>query len=912
MREIVSEKKATRTVPTFCYQCVAGPDLLNVVVEDDIAVKVEPNFNFKDEHPAGGRPCVRAYGLVQKMYNPNRIKAPMKRTNPKKGKDQDPRWVEISWDEALDLLAEKLKAIRAKGFMDEHGYPRLAVTIGAGGTAPAYLGTFPAFLFAWGPVDQGIGSGQGMKCYHSEHLYGEFWHRAFTVAPDMPHNTYVLSFGHNGDASGGVVGVWRHAEARGRGAKWIQFEPHMSVTAATAARWVPITPKTDAAVLFAIIHVTLHEHNWRRVCDVEFLSRMTNSPYLVGPHGYYMRDAESGKPLVWDEKRSAAVPFDTPDVEAYALEGEFQVSGIEVGPDEERWTHESALARPAFQCLRDHMKPYTPEWAARISDVPADTIRQVTKEYLEHASVGSTIDVEGVRLPLRPVAIVLGKSVNNGWGGFECCWGRTLMSALVGALEVPGGILGTTVRLNRPSSNRLESVRPGPDGFMAQPLNPTSKKEWQSRPDSRSGYKTLVPLVANSSWSPALSPAQLPWLFMGDPPPNWPEPTPPDVWIVSRSNPAISCWDSDLITKKLATFPFIAAFAYTQDETNWFADLLLPDATDLESYQLYRVGATRPVENFWDYQGVALRQPVAPSPYNTKDMTDIGTELCARLGLLEQYNDFINRGVALGVPLKTPHYDKSLDPATRHSSEEIWDRACRAATLSLSKGREEHDLAWFKEHGAYLVPFSRLQWYLHPVMLSKGLRYELPYQERLKRVGGELKARLHEQGIHWWDTQLEEYQALPAWKDLPEIWVEVARKYGKDPKEYSFWLLTSLSMQYSWGSQVSLPLLADVSRHVKGHFGVMLNQKTAQQLGIRDRDEIWVESPIGRQKGKAILRAGVRPDVVVALQQFGHWATPVADEFDMPNLNALAPIDLSVTDSTGSGGDLVRVKIYRA
>ena len=253
-----------RKVPTYCYQCVAGPDLLNVVVEDGVAVKVEPNFGVK-EHPAGGRPCVRAYSLVQKLYNPNRVKAPMKRTNPRKGKEHDPGWVEIGWDEALDMLAGKLRAIREAGFVDENGYPKLAVTFGAGGTAPAYLGGFPAFMSAWGgPLDQGIGSGQGMKCVHSEHLYGEYWHRAFTVAPDMPNNTYVLSFGNNGDVSGGVIGIWRHAEARGRDATWVQFEPHLSVTAATAAEWVPIKPKTDAAVLYAILHGTLHEHEWRR------------------------------------------------------------------------------------------------------------------------------------------------------------------------------------------------------------------------------------------------------------------------------------------------------------------------------------------------------------------------------------------------------------------------------------------------------------------------------------------------------------------------------------------------------------------------------------------------------------------------------------------------------------------------
>jgi phenylacetyl-CoA:acceptor oxidoreductase len=904
---------ATRRVPTYCYQCVAGPDLLKVVVEDGVAVKVEPNFGVT-EHPAGGRPCVRAYGLVQKLYNPNRVRQPMKRTNPARGTEHDPGWVPISWDEALDLLAGKLRAIREAGFVDEHGYPKLAITFGAGGTAPAYLGGFPAFMAAWdGPIDQGIGSGQGMKCTHSEHLYGEYWHRAFTVAPDMPLCDYVLSFGNNGDVSGGVIGIWRHAEARGRGARWIQFEPHLSVTAATAAEWVPIKPKTDAAVLYAIVHGVLHEHPWRSVCDVDFLSRMTNAPYLVGPHGYYLRDPASRQPLVWDATRGAAVPFDAPGVESYGLEGEVVASGVEVGPDEEVWVHERVAARPSFQLLCDFIAPYTPEWAAAISDVPAETIRRVTREFLEHARIGATAQVEGVTMPHRPVAVLLGKSTNNGWGGFECCWARTLLVALVGALEVPGGLLGTTIRLNRPSSNRLESVRPGPDGFMAQPLNPTSKDRWQARPTSRSAHRTLVPLVADGSWSGALSPAQLPWLFMGDPPPKWPEPTPPEVWIVGRSNPAISCWDTDLIVSKLRRFPFVAAFAYTQDETNWFADLLLPDATDLEAYQLFRVGATKYVESYWDHQGVALRQPVVETPpFDTRDLTDISTELARRLGLLERYNQALNRGVALGVPLRAAGYDRSLDPATAYASAEIWDRACRAATLSLSDGAEEHDLEWFREHGAFLVPFSRLNWYLHPEMTRQGLRYELPYQERLKRIGGELANRLHEQDIRWWDPQLEEYQALPPWKDFPRIWEEVARRYGKNPEDYGLWLLTSRSMQYSWGSQASLPLMADVARHVRGHFGVMLNNAYARELGIADGDEIWVESAIGRQKGHAMLRAGVRRDVVVAVGQFGHWVTPVASDLDMPNLNKLEPIDLSLIDATGSGSDLIRVKVYRA
>ncbi len=906
----------TERIPTYCYQCVAGPDLLKVVVRDGVAVGVEPNCDMADTHPAGGKVCVRAYGLVQKVYNPARIQTPVRRTNPKKARGEDPGWEPISWDEALGLLAGKLNGIRAAGLTDASGYPRLAVTFGSGGIAPAYLGTFAALLAAWGPVDQGIGSGQGVKCYHSEHLYGEFWHRAFTVAADVPRCDYVLSFGYNGDASGGVTGVFRHAEARARGLHWVQLEPHMSITAAGAQEWVPVKPKTDAAVLFALMHSILLEHDWRVVCDVAFLEQMTSSPYLVGPGGYYLRDPESGKPLVWDLDRGRPVPFDDPRCARPAMEGAYIAAGVEIGADGARRSV-SDRVKPAFQVLLEHVRPYTPEWAAGIADVPAETIRRIATEYLDHAQVGATIELDGITYPHRPVAVLLGKTVTNGWGGYECCWARTMLAALVGALEVPGGILGTTVRLNRPAQNRLDSVKPGPDGFMEQSLNATGKDTWKGSPHIRNAYRTLVPLSDNSPWSAALGPAHLPWLFMDSPPEHWPAPTLPDVWIIYRTNPAVSNWETGRIERALERFPFVAAFAYTQDETNWYADLLLPEATDLESLQVYRIGGTKYIEQYWQHSGWALRQPAVASPCDTRDLTDVATELAARTGLLPEYLAAINRGSGTTVPLKGPGYDYAFPPgtgtgATLPVAAEIWDRVCRAATRSLTDGAEERDLEWFKHHGAFFVPFATKQYFLHSTMVAKGLRYELPYQERIKRMGEELGARLHEREIKWWDVQLDEYQPLPKWKDFPGIWLGSAEINGKDGRDFPFWLLTSRSMQYSWGSNVSLPIMADVARHVRGHFGVMLNRGAARRLGIAEGDLIEVESPTGKTRGRAILREGVRPDVAVILQQFGNWATPFARDLGMPNLNQVASMDLALTDATGSGADLVPVAIRRA
>ena len=876
-------------VATYCYQCVAGPDLLTVKVCDGVATEIEPNFAAAAVHPGGGKVCVKAYGLVQKAYHPARVLRPMKRTNPRKGRDQDPGFVPIAWDEALDLIAEKLARIEAKGLTDESGYPRVAASFGGGGTPQSYMGSFPAFLAAWGPVDMGFGSGQGVKCYHSEHLYGELWHRGFTVSPDTPLTNYLISCGANVEASGGVAGVWRHANARERGMKRVQVEPHLSITGACSAEWVPIKPKTDAAFLYALIHVLLHEAPRARL-DVDFLYRHTSSPYLVGAHGFYLRDPGTGQPII-----------------AGALEAaEAQVS-LEIGADGEVLAEGLLEGETAFSKLVAHMQQYSPEWAAGVCDIDAARIRRIANEYLDAACVGQTIEIEGKTLPYRPVAVSLGKTVTNGWGGFECCWARTLLAVLVGALEVPGGILGTTVRLNRPMSERHRSVKPGPDGFMHFPFNPTDRAHWSPRPNIRNAYRTMVPLAANGPWSQALGPTHFSWLFLDETPAGLPKVTLPELWFVYRTNPAISFWDTDSIAERMARFPFIVAFAYTLDETNHFADVLLPDAVDLESLQLIRIGGSKYIEQFWDHEGFALRQPAIAPQGEARDFTDIATALAARTGLTAKYNAIINKG-ALGVALK----DFSIEVSKSHASAEIWDSVCKAASSELTNGAQAHGLDWWKEHGFATRPFPRTAWYLFPTLAAQGLRFELPYQERLARIGAELGNRLHEQGMHWWDKQLAEYQALPVYKDFPGEWESALISMGGDGKDYPFWLLTARSMQYAWGGNAGIQLIKEVADNIAGHGGVIVNTGRARDMGISEGDWLEIATPKKSVRARAVLRQGIRPDTLLLLGQFGHWATPFAKDFGMPSMNKLAPMSLELTDATGSGADLVRVSLRKA
>lgn len=902
--------KHGQRVSTYCYQCINGPDLLTVDVVDGVATEVEPNFAVRGMHPADGKVCVKPYGLLQKLYNPHRILKPLKRTNPRKGRDEDPGWVEIGWKEALDLVAEKLRPLQGN-FRDVHGNPRLAFTIGGAGTPLRYMASFPALFRAWGgPVDQSLGAGGTVSCYHSEHLYGELWHRAFTVSPDTPLCNYIVSFGNNINASGGVTSVRRQADARARGMRRVQIEPHLTVTGATSSEWVPIRPKTDSAFLYAMLHVLLCEHKIEDL-DVGFLKDRTAAPYLVAPNGYFLRRPSDGKPLVWDLNSGAAVAYDAPGINP-ALTGEFRASGLERGADAESWTHELAMVRPAHQLLIEHVRRFSPEWASATCDVPAKTIRRVAEDFLAEARIGATIDIDGQTLPLRPVAVMLGKAVNNGWGAYECVWARTVLQLLVGALEVPGGLIGSATRIVGPEGDRLASCTPGEDGFMPFPFLPTDKEHWAALSDSRHGHTTLAPMTGSGPIAQSLGSTTFAWMRMqGRAAETWERPSPPDVWFVYRCNPLISNVELGRLAETIATFPFQVSFAYTHDETSHFADLLLPDCTDLESLQLIRVGGTESFEQFWEAQGWVLRQPVVSPRGEARSFDWIATELASRLGLLQQFNEAINAG-ACGLPLKTDTYDFSLDPNLPHDSETIWNAMCRAASHEVTGGKETDGLDYYRTHGLRTRPFSKINWYLYPRMVSQNLRFELPYQERVWRVGRELANRLHEGGINWWDRQLGEYETLPHYKDLNGLWDEVLeRNFSVRAADFPFWVLTSRSMQYAWGGNAGIQLMKEVAGNVSGHDGIQLNRGRARELGIAEGDLVEVTSPIGSVTGRAILREGVRPDVVVMMGQFGHWKTPYARDFKVPSLNGLVPMHVDLLDGGGSTIDATKVRIRR-
>ena len=263
------------------------------------------------------------------------------------------------------------------------------------------------------------------------------------------------------------------------------------------------------------------------------------------------------------------------------------------------------------------------------------------------------------------------------------------------------------------------------------------------------------------------------------------------------------------------------------------------------------------------------------------------------------------------MKLRVEDTDYSLEVGIEHDREEIWDRICQAASHDLSGGAEVRGLDWFKTNGYMLAEFPQLDWYLYPSLKEQGLRFELPYQERILRHGTELAHRLHEIGVEWWDKQLDEYEPLPGYERFPDIWINYAKEVGRDPDEFPLWALTSRSTQYSWGANVGIPVIKEVADNVAGHRGVIINRKTARDLGIEDGDPVVIESVSGVTKGHAVLREGIRPDTVVMIGQFDHWKTPVAKDFNLASLNSVTALAVSLTDGTGSSADIARVKLYR-
>ena len=110
------------TVKSTCVHCVNFCGI-EAQMEGGVIRAIYPDKARADYYNWGI--CPKGASGLFNTYNPHRLKKPMKRTNPAKGLHEDPKWMEISWDEAFQTLTEKLAKIKADNpskFVWHHGH----------------------------------------------------------------------------------------------------------------------------------------------------------------------------------------------------------------------------------------------------------------------------------------------------------------------------------------------------------------------------------------------------------------------------------------------------------------------------------------------------------------------------------------------------------------------------------------------------------------------------------------------------------------------------------------------------------------------------------------------------------------------------------------------------------------------
>lgn len=497
--------KVEKAIPTMCINCSTVCGIIAKVKAGKV-VKIEGNP--KDPN-SRGHLCAKGHAAINMLYDPDRILHPMKRM----GKRGEGKWQRISWDEALDEVADKLKAIRERGQPE-----RLVLQYGRDRTN----GILERFTDAFGTPNK-VGH-RGLCSLNKRMAIKGFLGDSDWDTNDVAHTRYMLNFGSNlyEAHQGHVPFLQRLVEGRiNNGAKLVTFDVRLSNTAARSDEWLPLFPGTDGLVALAMGNVIMEEG----LHDREFLDTWTNFP--------------------------------SNELEMY-------------------------------------LKPFTLKWAEQESGIAVADIRRIAIEFAKAAPFCTTISNRGSHAHVN---------------GFYNEWAIILLNAIVGSVGKRGGWC-------------YEAGNIDPKQFQ-QPLPHPPKPQM----NTELSHPSIFPL-ANELYPRAVSTTIYPYIQSGkakvealityyvNAPMSWPEgPTRvQDIYL-----------DENLI-------PYHVAIDAFYSESAHLADLILPDATFLEKWDL----DTRNSYELIPYIG--LRQPVVKPIGESKDIRETLRELACRIGGgMEQY-----------------------------------------------------------------------------------------------------------------------------------------------------------------------------------------------------------------------------------------------------------------------------------
>jgi anaerobic selenocysteine-containing dehydrogenase len=300
-------------VPTTCFNCESACGLLAYVDRTTLRIR---KFEGNPEHPGSrGRNCAKGPATLNQVHDPHRILHPLKRS----GGRGEGRWERVSWDEALDDIAKRVRQALIDGRHNEIMYH-----VGR----PGEDGYTERVLAAWG-VDghnshTNICSSGARAGYH-------YWMGFDRPSPDHANaRVIVLVSSHLEAGHYFNPHAQRVIEGRAKGAKLIVLDTRLSNTATHADHWLAPYPGSEAAIFLAIASWLIRERRYDRA----FVERWWN----------------------WRE---------------YLEEGR----GTEGGAPR--------TSEPSFDAFHDALveiyAPYTFEFAASESGVDADVIEEVAR-----------------------------------------------------------------------------------------------------------------------------------------------------------------------------------------------------------------------------------------------------------------------------------------------------------------------------------------------------------------------------------------------------------------------------------------------------------------------------------------------------------------------------------------------------
>jgi anaerobic selenocysteine-containing dehydrogenase len=314
--------------PTTCQGCTSWC-AIQAYVEDGRVIKVRGNPKSKVNM---GQCCSKCHLAIQQVYDPDRLKMPMKRTNPKKGRNEDPGFVPISWDEALDTVADQIMELRKNNetykymlmrgrysYMRDILYDRMTKIIGSPNNISHSAICAEAEKF--GP-------------YYTEGLWD---YRQY----DVENAKYIILWGADPLSANRQVSyylsVWGDVINR---AGVAVIDPRFSASAAKADEWLPVAPGQDGALAVAMAHIILTKGLWYKEFVGDFADGVNK--FVAGQEVPEL-DAE-GKPTFVETHTNGLVKW---------------------------WNLE--------------LKDKTPEWAAEKSGLPVDQIKRVALAYAKAA-----------------------------------------------------------------------------------------------------------------------------------------------------------------------------------------------------------------------------------------------------------------------------------------------------------------------------------------------------------------------------------------------------------------------------------------------------------------------------------------------------------------------------------------------